>query len=120
MTEACPRSPESAGPFQRVVDTKVGRDLIQLANVAGNVTITQASSDGAAEDVRQIVVGDIPAPPPGFQLRDELLERLHTQVGVGGAAVVSAVTGTPGVGKTLLAASYAWACQQAAWPGWPG
>jgi len=116
MTEACPRSPESAGPFQRVVDTKVGRDLIQLANVAGNVTITQASSDGAAEDVRQIVVGDIPAPPPGFQLRDELLERLHTQVGVGGAAVVSAVTGTPGVGKTLLAASYAWACQQAAWP----
>ncbi|MFI6816093.1 tetratricopeptide repeat protein [Nonomuraea sp. NPDC050328] len=30
--------------------------------------------------------------------------------------MISAVTGTPGVGKTLLAASYAWACQQAGWP----
>ncbi|WP_066376253.1 tetratricopeptide repeat protein [Herbidospora mongoliensis] len=30
--------------------------------------------------------------------------------------MVDAVTGTPGVGKSLLAASYAWACQQAGWP----
>ncbi|WP_187414395.1 tetratricopeptide repeat protein [Nonomuraea sp. PA05] len=34
----------------------------------------------------------------------------------GGAAVICAATGTPGVGKTMLAASYAWACQAARWP----
>ncbi|GAA2207270.1 hypothetical protein GCM10009850_027280 [Nonomuraea monospora] len=34
----------------------------------------------------------------------------------GGAAVICAVAGTPGVGKTMLAASYAWACQAARWP----
>ncbi|GAA0838595.1 FxSxx-COOH system tetratricopeptide repeat protein [Streptosporangium amethystogenes subsp. fukuiense] len=30
--------------------------------------------------------------------------------------MVCTLTGTPGVGKTLLAASYAWACQAAGWP----
>ncbi|MEO3813649.1 FxSxx-COOH system tetratricopeptide repeat protein [Sphaerisporangium sp. B11E5] len=96
-----------------MTDTTVGRDLFQIAHVAGNLTITQAEPRPPAE---QIVEGDIPAQPPGFQLREELLQRLHAQVGAAGTAVVSAVTGTPGVGKTLLAASYAWACQQAGWP----
>ena len=122
MNESSPRSSASTGtgrPLQSVAGTRVGRDLIQIAHVAGNVTITQATPggpEGRAGHNEQVVVGDIPAPPPGFQLREELLERLHAQVGVGGAAVVSAVTGTPGVGKTLLAASYAWACQRAGWP----
>ncbi|MET8992843.1 tetratricopeptide repeat protein, partial [Nonomuraea wenchangensis] len=73
----------------------------------------------------QIVEGDIPQRPPGFQQRPQL-QRLagllgapdqdDQQAGSGGAVVICAVGGTPGVGKTLLAASYAWACQAAAWP----
>ncbi|MFE0147890.1 NB-ARC domain-containing protein [Nonomuraea sp. NPDC059007] len=77
----------------------------------------------------QIVEGDIPQRPPGFQPRVHLLQQVagplgdqapgHTgdDVGTGGgAAVICAVGGTPGVGKTMLAASYAWACQAARWP----
>jgi Tetratricopeptide repeat/Caspase domain len=64
----------------------------------------------------QIVDGPVPQKPKGYQPRDELLTQLHHHVGVAGAALVNAVTGAPGVGKTLLAAAYAWHCQQAAWP----
>ncbi|MEV4364555.1 tetratricopeptide repeat protein [Nonomuraea sp. NPDC049625] len=76
----------------------------------------------------QIVEGDIPQRPPSFQSREQLLQRLADLLGDqapgksgdrgghGGAVVICAVAGTPGVGKTLLAASYAWACQAARWP----
>ncbi|WP_182885769.1 tetratricopeptide repeat-containing protein [Microbispora sp. H10885] len=75
----------------------------------------------------QIVEGDIPQRPPGFQPREQLLRRLavllddgpsakHADAGNGGAVAICAVAGTPGVGKTMLAASYAWACQAAGWP----
>ncbi|MET9343636.1 tetratricopeptide repeat protein, partial [Nonomuraea sp. NPDC003804] len=101
-------------PLQSVTETTVYGDLLQIAHVTGNVTITQPTR--VPQIGEQIVEGDIPAQPVGFQLRQELLERLHARVGAAGAAVVSAVTGTPGVGKTLLAASYAWACQEAGWP----
>jgi len=63
------------------------------------------------------VEGDIPQRPPGFQPREELLHQLNDRLGgetsAGGAVVICAVGGTPGVGKTMLAASYAWACQAA-------
>ncbi|MEU6786673.1 tetratricopeptide repeat protein, partial [Nonomuraea angiospora] len=76
----------------------------------------------------QIVEGDIPQCPPGFQPREQLLQRLADLLGDaapgrsgqedghGGAVVICALGGTPGVGKTMLAASYAWACQAARWP----
>ncbi|MEU6797729.1 tetratricopeptide repeat protein [Nonomuraea wenchangensis] len=75
----------------------------------------------------QIVEGDIPQRPPGFQPRESLLRQLAELLddpaadggeedAGGGAAVICAVAGTPGVGKTMLAASYAWACQAARWP----
>ncbi|MFI6791344.1 hypothetical protein ACIBG4_28850 [Nonomuraea sp. NPDC050383] len=74
----------------------------------------------------QIVEGDIPQRPPGFQERPQLMERLAELLGEpgtggreargGGAVVICALAGTPGVGKTLLAACYAWACQAARWP----
>ncbi|WP_283136703.1 tetratricopeptide repeat protein [Rhizohabitans arisaemae] len=111
--------PSSSGPSgpasNSVVGTGVVNDLIQIGHVAGNVTVTQGGSERPVS-AEQIVEGDIPAQPPGFQLRERLLQDLHAQVGAAGAAVVSAVTGTPGVGKTMLAASYAWACQAAGWP----
>ncbi|GGP14154.1 tetratricopeptide repeat protein [Nonomuraea glycinis] len=78
----------------------------------------------------QIIEGDIPQRPPSFQPRPHLLQRLAGVLGDlapgqsgdedgggnGGAAVICAVGGTPGVGKTILAASYAWACQAERWP----
>ena len=54
----------------------------------------------------QVVVGEIPREPAGFVAR-ETLERLASVAGSGRVAVVCAVTGLRGVGKTQLAAAYA-------------
>ena len=53
----------------------------------------------------QVVVGDIPAEPPGFQPRAGLLAELDRA----GArvSVIHAATGLQGLGKTQLAAAYA-------------
>ncbi|GAA4102765.1 tetratricopeptide repeat protein [Nonomuraea soli] len=76
----------------------------------------------------QIVEGDIPRRPVAFQPRPDLIKVLRARMRqegaaviegatvVDGAAVIDAVTGTPGVGKSLLAASYAWDRQHAGWP----
>ncbi|WP_283134408.1 tetratricopeptide repeat protein [Rhizohabitans arisaemae] len=101
------------GIHLEVSGSAVLRDLIQIGNVARDVIINQA---GPQPEPERIVEGDIPAQPPGFQPREDLLRRLHDQVAAGGAAVICALTGTPGVGKTTLAASYAWACRHAEWP----
>ncbi|MER7368074.1 tetratricopeptide repeat protein [Nonomuraea wenchangensis] len=108
---------------------------VQLrAQVSGQGRVYQSARDQTihhhyppAPEPGQIVEGDIPQRPPGFQPREPLLRRLAELLGGpapehglqdagGGAAVICAVAGTPGVGKTMLAASYAWACQHARWP----
>jgi hypothetical protein len=61
----------------------------------------------------QVVAGDIPVEPPGFQPRTALLaelDRAHALV-----PVVHFVTGSPGVGKTTLAAAYARAKLAGGW-----
>jgi hypothetical protein len=55
----------------------------------------------------QVVTSAIPARPPSFQSRAALMDALAKVVGSEGVAVVCALTGQRGVGKTQLAAAYA-------------
>src|SRR5579864_8613035 len=61
----------------------------------------------------QVVVGDIPREPPGFQPRAGLLAQLD-EAGAG-VSVICSPTGMPGVGTTELAAAFARAKLAAGW-----
>lgn len=63
-----------------------------------------------------IRLGEIPREPPGYQLRSELLQQLEVTATREGLAIVQALTGLRGVGKTHLAAAYARKCLQSNWP----
>jgi hypothetical protein len=64
----------------------------------------------------RIVVGDLPGEAVAWQDRTDLLDRLAAIAGSGQAAVVCAVAGLRGIGKTQLAAAYA---RDRARRGWP-
>ncbi|WP_406319581.1 tetratricopeptide repeat protein [Streptosporangium sp. NBC_01639] len=63
-----------------------------------------------------MIVGDIPRRPVAFQPRPGLMDALEEAAGSGRAAVVCALTGARGVGKTQIAAAYA---RKRADEGWP-
>jgi tetratricopeptide (TPR) repeat protein len=73
-------------------------------------------SSGSDPVPTQIVVGDIPAQAVAWQERSGLLDRLHTRASAERLAVVAAVTGQRGVGKSQVAARYA---RQRVAEGWP-
>ena len=62
----------------------------------------------------QVVVGGIPREPPGFVVR-QMVDRLADAAGHGRVAIVCAVTGLRGVGKTQVAAAYARSCVREGW-----
>lgn len=70
----------------------------------------------APPDRKREVVGEIPREPPAFQRREGLPRRLAELAGSGRVAVVCALTGARGVGKTQLAAAYARARIADGWP----
>ncbi len=82
-----------------------------LATAAGPVSDSIEVSSGlppaASGDPAALRAGDIPREPPGYRGREDLLALLDPPGGGGRVAVVQAVTGMPGVGKTQLAAAYA-------------
>ena len=80
------------------------REYIDQRGAGGAVT-----ADGAGT----VVAGDVPQRPEAFQPRAGLLEELR--VSGPGVAVVRAVTGLRGVGKTQVAAAYARWCIDDGW-----
>ena len=68
---------------------------------------TQVNYFSAPAPASQVVTGAIPAQPPSFQSRAALMDALAEGVGSDRVAVVCALTGQRGVGKTQLAAAYA-------------
>ncbi|HEU4422046.1 MAG TPA: tetratricopeptide repeat protein [Pilimelia sp.] len=64
----------------------------------------------------QVVVGDLPGAAVAWQERPELLGRLAGLAHGGGTAVVCALAGQRGVGKTQVAAAYARMRVQHGWP----
>ena len=94
-----------------LVAVPVRRSLDQSAASAASFTrpaVPLPGGDRAGVAVRpgQVVVGEIPREPPAFVAR-VMVSRLAAAAGGGRVAVVCAVTGLRGVGKTQIAAAYA-------------
>ncbi|GIE99925.1 FxSxx-COOH system tetratricopeptide repeat protein [Paractinoplanes rishiriensis] len=72
-----------------------------------------AVPDGGA---RSLVVGDLPGEAVAWQERPGPVDELVRSAGLGGTAVIAALTGQRGVGKTQLAAAYARLRIRHGWP----
>ncbi len=115
---------------ERVVDQTVDGDVQQDTHTERDVDSTTRAlmvhhqhTSGTGSRAReplppeaashQVVMGDIPLEPPGFQSRADLLaelDRADARV-----AVIHGATGLPGLGTTQLAAEYARAKLAADW-----
>ena len=112
--------------MNRTVDGDVQQDVHTERDVDAatpDLTVSHQLAAGARSEAQeplppeaashQVVVGDIPAEPPGFRPRAGLLAELDRA----GArvSVIHAVTGLHGLGTTQLAAAYARAKLAAGW-----
>ena len=112
--------------MNRTVDGDVQQDVDAGGDIdmaTPDLTVSRQLAAGALSEAQeplppeaashQVVVGDIPVEPPGFQPRAGLLAELDRA----GArvSVIHAGTGLHGLGATQLAAAYARAKLEAGW-----
>ncbi|MGJ6969246.1 tetratricopeptide repeat protein [Streptosporangium sp. G11] len=79
-----------------------------------SVGYSESSSEG--EVSRPVVVGEVPRQPPGFRSRADLISQLKQAASSEQPALICALIGTRGVGKTQVAAEYARWCVAQGWP----
>ena len=127
LAEAAGLSPRSVSDLERGVNRTARKDTavllagaLGLAEPARGVFVAAACGRAPAAEALAAVrwpgpgqaatmprVWNIPARNPGFTGRDDLLATVRDRLLAGGTAVVQALLGMGGVGKTQLAAEYA-------------
>jgi tetratricopeptide (TPR) repeat protein len=114
-TLAAAATGKSGAPRQVSAEPKTDPAVPSLKVVQDGVGGARTPPTGATWGAAggPVVVGAIPQQPPGFLPRPTLLKQLNRVDWAG--SVVQVVTGTPGVGKTQLAAAYARAKLAAGW-----
>ncbi|MGW2196530.1 tetratricopeptide repeat protein, partial [Streptosporangium sp. NPDC001682] len=110
-----PAEPEDDPPQTPVSQVNSAQRDIYAA--ARDMYVTQALPVPAPVRPKgPVVSADIPREPKAFQPRPELMEALQRAAESGQVAVICALTGARGVGKTQIAAAYARHCARQGWP----
>lgn len=99
-------SPVATGGGPAMGAVSAGGGSVVIVGPGGPVTVSVPQPAPAARPGR-LVVGELPGEPPSFQHRRALSELVEVFAEGGRVAVVCAVTGARGVGKTQIAAAYA-------------